>query len=253
MVLAALLVGLAGQFRFGSIRGDGHVRRYGVYPIVSTLSGGIKIRLNRSRMCLNSPRPEIQIRKGGHYEASVSDLDGHHLRCALVIRPAVAGRCREASQSRKESCSGDHVYTNDDIAAPSESEPAKPVVAAGTDAKTAPDADTKDSDKSADKKDSKADAAAAAKSDALKQKIADQKKLVSDQEHDLSIMEREHQIRVAEYYADAGTQLREGDKWFQDEKQYQSDLDGKKKALDDAKAALDDLNEQARKAGVPTS
>ncbi len=66
-------------------------------------------------------------------------------------------------------------------------------------------------------------------------------------------MEREHQVRVATYYADAGNQLRTGEKWFQDEKKYQDDLDAKKKALADAKTKLDETAEQARKAGASVS
>ena len=148
------------------------------------------------------------------------------------------------ARAQKKATTAKHVYTNDDIAAP---EPAP----AAADAKDGAGADAKgDKDKDKDKKDAKADAA---KNDALKAKIADLQKSITDQQKDISLMEREHQIKTAEYYADAGTQLRTSGQWFVDEQKYQDDLAAKKKALSDAQTSLDNLNEQARKAGVPTS
>ena len=160
----------------------------------------------------------------------------------------------KAQKKATTSASAKHVYTNDDIVQPEPTAaPAKGSKdAAGTDAKADGDkpADA-DADKDKDKKDTKADAAA--KNAALKSKIADLQKSISEQQKDISLMEREHQIKTAEYYADAGTQLRTSGQWFIDEKAYQDDLANKKKALSDAQAALDQLNEQARKAGVSTS
>jgi hypothetical protein len=166
---------------------------------------------------------------------------------------SLAEAARQA-QSDKKAVPAKHVYTNDDIVTPEEA-PAKPAATGATagDAKAAPDAkeaDKTDKEKT-DKKDNKEEVAKA--SAELKQKIADQQKAVTDQDHEISIMEREHQIKVAEYYADAGTQLRTSGQWFEDEKKYQSDLQTKKQALADAKAKLDDLNDQARKSGAPGS
>jgi len=184
---------------------------------------------------------------------------------ALGLSAQTLADAAKQAQTDKKSTAPTHVYTNDDIAPPTEPAPApeKPsatsdatattgddTAKAGTDA-AAGASDKAAGDKPADKKDSKE--TTAAKSDALKDKIAALKKSIADQQHDVDIMEREHQIKVAEYYADAGTQLRTSGKWFDDEKQYQADLDAKKKAISDSKTQLDDLNEQARKAGVPTS
>ena len=169
---------------------------------------------------------------------------------ALGASAQSLAQAAQEAKAEKKAAPAAHVYTNDDIAAPAESMPAKPAADASA-AKT--DSDAKDADQPADKdkKDSKEDAKA--KATALQSQIDSLKKYIAEQEHDLSITEREHQIKVAEYYADAGTQLRTSGKWFEDEKQYQTDLDAKKKAISDAKAKLDDLNEQARKAGVPTT
>jgi hypothetical protein len=162
----------------------------------------------------------------------------------------------KAQKKATTTASAKHVYTNDDIVAP------EPTPGLSTTAKDAAGADAKpgadksadadaDKDKDKDKKDTKADTAA--KNAALKSKIADLQKSIADQQKDISLMEREHQIKTAEYYADAGTQLRTSGQWFVDEKSYQDDLANKKKALSDAQASLDQLNEQARKAGVSTA
>ena len=164
------------------------------------------------------------------------------------------------AQADKKAAPVKHVYTNDDIA-PSEpaanpaaeTAAAKPADTAKADAGKADKdkADKKDTKDTKDAKETKADADKAA--DVWKQKIGDQQKAIADQERELNLMQREHQIKIAEFYADAGTQLRNQGQWLADEKKYQDDLQTKKQALDDAKAKLADLQEQARKAGVPAS
>jgi len=175
-----------------------------------------------------------------------------------AAQTSLADAARQAKGEKKTVPAAKHVYTNDDVG-----EPAAPAVekapategspdAAKTDAAKDDKADGAKTDaKTADKKGSKEDTSA--KANALKDKIASQKKAIADQEREINVMEREHQIRVAEYYADAGNSLRTGEKWFQDEKAYQESLDAKKKALSEAKSQLDELSEQARKAGVPVS
>lgn len=89
------------------------------------------------------------------------------------------------------------------------------------------------------------------KSEGLKKAVGDQKAKVADIEREVNLMEREHQVRVSAYYADAGNQLRDSKKWFEDEKKYQDDLAAKKKSLATAKDKLAELQESGRKAGVP--
>jgi hypothetical protein len=184
----------------------------------------------------------------------------------VSAQSSLADAARQAKTEKQTATPAKHVYTNDDImpaATPAvEKAPGEAAAPAAGDASKADSAKTdaakpeaaKGDEKSAekgDKKETKEDTAA--KATALKDQIAAQKKAISDQEKEISISEREHQIRVATYYADAGNQLRTGEKWFQDEKKYQEDLDGKKKALTDAKAKLDQTMEEARKAGVPAN
>ena len=101
-----------------------------------------------------------------------------------------------------------------------------------------------DKDAKAEEKSEDADKDKTAKAAEWKQKVEEQKKSVADLEREVSLMEREHQVRVATYYADAGNQLRDSKKWFED------DHAAKQKGLADARQKLDDLQENARKAGM---
>lgn len=87
--------------------------------------------------------------------------------------------------------------------------------------------------------------------DEWKSKVRDQQKHLAEIEREVNLMEREHQVRVAAYYADAGNQLRDSRKWFEQEKKYEDDHSAKQKELEEAKQKLADMKEEARKAGVP--
>jgi predicted RNase H-like nuclease (RuvC/YqgF family) len=83
--------------------------------------------------------------------------------------------------------------------------------------------------------------------------ISAQKKKVADLEHELDLLQREYKLQIADYYADAGTQMRDQRKWEQDDAKYQADIAQKQKQIQEAQAQLQDLKEQARKAGMPSS
>jgi len=70
---------------------------------------------------------------------------------------------------------------------------------------------------------------------------------------ELDVLQREYKMRAAEFYADAGNRLRNSTAWDKDDAQYKDQIGKKQQDLDDAKKNLDDLQEQARKAGVPSS
>jgi hypothetical protein len=54
-------------------------------------------------------------------------------------------------------------------------------------------------------------------------------------------------------YADAGNRMRSESTWDKEDADYKKKIEEKKKALDDAKKEMDDMQEDARKAGVPSS
>ena len=162
---------------------------------------------------------------------------------------------KNAQAQKKSSQQAKKVYTNDDIASvviPAAEKSPDPIASKdetkSTDAKTG-------EEKVANKggKDEKSDEKSKESAAAYKQGILDQQSKVKDTERELSLMEREHQVRVAAYYADAGNQLRDSSKWFADEKKYSDDLAAKKKDLADAKEKLTNMQEDARKAGIPLS
>jgi hypothetical protein len=96
----------------------------------------------------------------------------------------------------------------------------------------------------------------ATKQAALKQwadKFESQKKQIDLLQRELDVVQREYQIRAAAMYGDAGNRLRNSTDWDKQDAQYKQQIADKQKALDDAKQKLDDMQEDARKAGVPSS
>ena len=122
------------------------------------------------------------------------------------------------------------------------------------------DAASKDADKAEDKNGEAKDASAkdakqdttASQNDKLKGQIEAQKKEIAQLQRELDVAEREAKLRAAAYYADAGVMLRDQAKFAEDSRKAQSEIETKKQALADAKGKLDDLQEQARKAGLPS-
>jgi len=142
---------------------------------------------------------------------------------------------------------------DDDSFARSTAPAAEPAAKPDTDAKKTDDKTTDGKD--ADAKDAKKDAAEAQKqkNDQLKGQIDAQKKEIATLQRELDIAERESRLRAAAYYADAGVMLRDQAKFAEDSRKAQSEIDTKKQALSAAQEKLADLQEQARKAGLPSS
>jgi len=83
--------------------------------------------------------------------------------------------------------------------------------------------------------------------------ISLQKKRIADAERELDLLQREYKLQVANYYADAGTQLRDPKGWADQEAKVRADIADRQKQINEAKAQLQDLEEQARKEGVSGS
>ena len=113
----------------------------------------------------------------------------------------------------------------------------------------------KTDDKSADAKDAKKDTADAQKqkNEQLKGQIEAEKKEIAALQRELDVAEREARLRAAAYYADAGVMLRDQAKFAEDSRKAQGEIDGKKQALSAAQEKLTDMQEQARKAGLPSN
>jgi len=89
--------------------------------------------------------------------------------------------------------------------------------------------------------------------DDWKGKFAAQQDQINLLNRELTVAQKEYQLRAAAMYADAGSRLRDAGEWDKQDAQYKSDIADKQKALDDAKQKLDDMQEEARKAGVSSS
>ncbi len=84
-------------------------------------------------------------------------------------------------------------------------------------------------------------------------KIAGQKDQIDLLARELDVLQREYQVRAAAMYADAGNRLRNSGDWDKQDADYKQKIADKQKALDDAKQKLEDTQEEARKAGTPSS
>jgi hypothetical protein len=89
--------------------------------------------------------------------------------------------------------------------------------------------------------------------DAWKDRLEAQKEKTDLLARELDVAQREYQLRAAAMYADAGNRLRSSASWDKEDADYKKKIDEKKKAVDDAKQEMENMQEDARKAGVPTS
>jgi hypothetical protein len=144
-----------------------------------------------------------------------------------------------------------------DTTAPASS--GEPAPAAADSAASAEDSNT--SAKTADDKKSAEDKKPAGDEQAEKQKMFKdwQAKIHAQQNQidlltrEVDVANREYRLRAASFYADAGNRLRNAVSWDKEDVQYKEQMADRQKKLDEAKTKLEDLQEQARRAGVPSS
>ena len=84
-------------------------------------------------------------------------------------------------------------------------------------------------------------------------KLQAQQTEIDNSARELDLTNREYRLRAAAFYADAGNRLRNAESWDKEDAQFKEQIADKQKKLDDAKKQLEDLQEQARKAGLPSS
>jgi len=89
--------------------------------------------------------------------------------------------------------------------------------------------------------------------DSWKDRLDAQKAKMDLLARELDVEQREYQLRAAAMYADAGNRMRNSGSWDKEDADYKQKIDEKKKAVDAAKQEFDDMQEDARKAGVPSS
>ncbi len=84
-----------------------------------------------------------------------------------------------------------------------------------------------------------------------KAKIEAQKTEMARLQRELDVSQRENKLRAASFYADAGTRLRDSQKYAEEDKKYQAEAAEKQKAIAAVQQAVDKLRDEARRAGVP--
>jgi hypothetical protein len=84
-------------------------------------------------------------------------------------------------------------------------------------------------------------------------KVTTQKDQIDLASRELDVLQREYQIRAAAMYADAGNRIRNSTEWDKADADYKQKIADKTKAVEDAKQKLADMQEEAHKAGVPSS
>ena len=88
--------------------------------------------------------------------------------------------------------------------------------------------------------------------DEWKDKLSGQKDQVDLLARELDVAQREAHLHAAAFYADAGARLRDSGDWDKQQAHTKEEIEQKQKALDEAKQKLDEIQENARKAGVPS-
>src|ERR1043166_1289921 len=89
--------------------------------------------------------------------------------------------------------------------------------------------------------------------DAWQKKLDGQKDKISLVSRELDVLQREYQLKVSEFYSDAAHRVQNPNALFDDDAKYKQQIADKQKALDDAKSHLSDMQEEARRAGAPSS
>jgi DNA primase catalytic subunit len=166
----------------------------------------------------------------------------------------VARQQRAAKKAAKA-----HVFTNEDLTAPKED----PELAASPTAADKPSTDkTSPDDKTAQPKDEKKVVGVKAAEAALKKtpvdeeyraKVQKQRSEIEKIERELADLQHTQQVQSTNSYMDAGSRLRDPQKWTEQRNKVDKDITEHEEQLHEARNKLDDLIEEARKLGVPES
>jgi hypothetical protein len=89
--------------------------------------------------------------------------------------------------------------------------------------------------------------------DALKKKLDGQKDKIALLSRELDVLQREYQLKVAEFYSDSAARVQNPNGLVDVDDKYKSQIAEKQKALDDANNELSNMQEEGRRSGAPNS
>jgi hypothetical protein len=89
--------------------------------------------------------------------------------------------------------------------------------------------------------------------DALKKKLDGQKDKIALLSRELDVLQREYQLKVAEFYSDSAARVQNPNALVDVDDKYKSQVAEKQKALDDANNELSNMQEVGRRSGAPNS
>jgi hypothetical protein len=89
--------------------------------------------------------------------------------------------------------------------------------------------------------------------DALKKKLDGQKDKIALLSRELDVLQREYQLKVAEFYSDSAARVQNPNGLVEVDDKYKSQIAEKQKALDDANNELSNMQEVGRRSGAPNS
>jgi hypothetical protein len=171
------------------------------------------------------------------------------LVCGASAQQSLGEAARKARKNKPAPSPAQRVYTNDNL--PSGGSMSV-VSGSGVNTPGVQDTKSKDTPKTKDEA-ARSGEELKKEQDEWRAKFADQKNKIQLLERELAVLQREYQIRVAVFYADAGVRLRDDKKFADADRQYKADIETRQRELDSAKQRLEDMREEARKAGMPAS
>ncbi len=84
-------------------------------------------------------------------------------------------------------------------------------------------------------------------------KIQKQKAAVEQMQKDNEEMEKQYRLTAGAVYGNPANRINNGEQWAKEDAAFRQQMDQKKKAIEDGKQKIDDLQEEARRAGVPSA
>ncbi len=174
--------------------------------------------------------------------------------------PSLGDYARKVKKNQKPEKASAKVYDNDNLPRSSSLSvvggSTSPAGEKDQDADAAKGGEKSDADAKADAAQVKPGQAAEEREKAFavwKTRLDEQRGQISLLSRELDVLKREHDLKASEFYYDTARRTQNPTGFAAEEEKYKKQIAEQQEKVDAAKAKLDDLQEQARKAGAPSS